>query len=230
MPESIRELTLSKKNLDSLRAMVPGDVIDLQITTPTSPKRVKVHYVGMDTPNCLIFQMPTSAKWISVRDLLPPGNDLVVRHVIEGDAGQVIAFRVKVLKLLVKPCGLLLTTFPDSMQAISLRSEKCAQPGVAVVVKSEKFDDDSEDATGIIVDISSNGCRVTLPLSEDLQELNEDDKLTLAYVSDGESLDIKAKIKNKRKESESISYGLQFAGDQDAVKQLLKRHVLFESE
>ncbi|MEW9796841.1 flagellar brake domain-containing protein [Alteromonas sp. CYL-A6] len=228
MPEQSSQLTLSRDNIESLKTLTPGDTIDLQITTPTSPRRVKTQYVGMDLPNCMIFQMPTNAKWLSIRDLLPVGNDLVIRHVIEGDAGQVIAFRVKVLKLLSRPSGLLFTTFPSSMQAIGLRAERRSQPGIAVVVKSPAFGKSQEDATGIIVDVSAKGCRVAMPVNPEAPVLEADEAITLAYVVEGENVDITATIKNSKIEKETIFYGIQFDEGQKAVNTLLQRHVLLE--
>lgn len=226
MAEKPAQLTLSRDNIESLKALHVGESIDLQITTPTSPRRVKTQYVGMDMPNCLIFQMPTTAKWMSTRDLLTVGNDLVVRYVVEGDAGQVIAFRVKVLKLLSKPSGLLFTSFPQTMQSIGLRSEKRAQPGIAVAVKSPLFGEESEDATGIIVDVSAKGCRVAMPINPDWPVLPPEEHITLIYVGDGNDIELSATVKNNKVEQDYNYYGLQFDDNQDAILQLLDRHVL----
>ena len=103
MAEKIQSNLLSEDNLDSLRTLVPGDTVDLQIAMPAAPKRVKTDYIGMLIDECLLFHIPTSAKWITVRDALTVGNDIVVRSVLEGDTGQVIAFKVKVLKSFKDP-------------------------------------------------------------------------------------------------------------------------------
>ena len=226
MAEKSAQLSLSQDNIESLKALQVGESVDLQITTPTSPRRVKTLYVGMDMPNCLIFQMPTTAKWISTRDLLTVGNDLVVRYVVEGDAGQVIAFRVKVLKLLSKPTGLLLTSFPQSIQSIGLRSEKRAQLGIPVAVKSPLFGDECKDATGIIVDVSEKGCRVAMPHNPEWPVLPAEKALSLVYVGEGNNIEISATVKNNKIEQDYNYYGLQFDENQRAVSQLLDRHVL----
>ena len=102
MAEKIQSNLLSAEGLASLRTLVPGDTVDLQIAMPAAPKRVKTDYTGMLIDECMLFHIPTTAKWITVRDALTVGNDIVVRSVLEGDTGQVIAFKVKVLKLLSK--------------------------------------------------------------------------------------------------------------------------------
>lgn len=219
------KVTLSRDDIQSLKDLVPGTTIDLQITTPTSPKRVKTLYVGMDIPNCMIFQMPVTAKWTFVRDLLLPGNSIVVRYVLEGDQGQVIAFRVKVLKLLTHPTGLLLTTFPSSIQTLGLRAVKRAQPGIAVEVHAEGIKA-LENVTGIIVDVSSNGCRIAMPVKPEWPVMGSDQVISIGYNLDGEKVLINGKIKNNSLEQEYVYYGVQFDEDQESVEKLLRRHIL----
>jgi len=225
MSENPVSVQLNREDVENLRSLTPGTVVDLQVTTPTAPKRVRTAYVGMELPNCMIYQIPTSAKWISVRDLLTVGNDLVVRYVLEGEAGQVIAFRVKVLKLLAKPSGLLITSFPTKIESIGLRAKKRAQPGIAVNVTSEAFPS-SEKVTGIIVDISSNGCRIALPVRPEWPVMIDETPLNLAYSTDGEETVINATVKNHRPESDFIYYGLEFESDDESVITLLSRHTL----
>lgn len=222
---SNNKITLSRDDIQSLKDLVPGTTIDLQITTPTSPKRVKTFYVGMDIPNCMVFQMPTTAKWSFVRDLLLPDNSIVVRYILEGDAGQVIAFRVKVLKLLSHPTGLLLTTFPSSIQTLGLRAVKRAQPGIAVDVHAEGIAS-LEDVTGIIVDVSTNGCRIAMPVKPDWPVMGSEQAITIGYKLDGDKVLIKGKIKNNSLEQEYVFYGVQFDKDQKSVEKLLERHIL----
>ncbi len=90
MADKIQSDLLNEDNLESLRTLVPGDIVDLQIAMPAAPKRVKTDYVGMLTDECLLFHIPTSAKWITVRDALTVGNEVVVRSILEGDTGQVL--------------------------------------------------------------------------------------------------------------------------------------------
>lgn len=225
MSENAVSSQLNREDVDNLCALPPGAVVDLQITTPTAPKRVKTAYVGMEMATCMIFQIPTSAKWIVVRDLLTVGNDVVVRFVLEGDAGQVIAFRVKVLKLLAKPSGLLITSFPRRIESIGLRANKRAQPGIAVKVSCESFPE-SEHVTGIIVDISNDGCRIALPLKPEWPIMIDETKIALVYSTDSKEATLNATVKNHQLESDFVYYGLKFDSDDDAVNALLAGHTL----
>lgn len=216
---------LKREDIEVLRALAPGTVVDLQITTPTAPKRVRVAYVGMEIPNCLIFQIPTSAKWMTTRDLLFVDNELVIRFVLEGNAGQVVAFRVGVLKLLSKPTGLLITSFPTRLESIGLRSSKRAHPGIAVSVTADLMPN-IESATGIIVDISRKGCKMALPVKPDWPILKENTMLTMAFHADGEETAIKAAVKNYKSEADFVYYGLQFKSEDKALNDVLSRHTL----
>lgn len=219
------QLSLSSEDIQALKGLVPGSTIDLQIATPTSPKRVKTQYVGMEIPNCMIFQIPVTAKWALVRDLLLPENEVVVRYVLEGDSGQVVAFRVKVLKLLSHPSGLLMTTFPTGVQSFGLRATKRSQPGIAVDVNIDDAPDISQ-ATGIIVDVSVDGCRIAMPVKPDWPTLVQEQTVTMTYSYDGQSLTLQGEVKNSRQQKEYIYYGVKFDDEQESVNTLLKRHIL----
>ncbi|AIF98943.1 hypothetical protein EP12_09930 [Alteromonas australica] len=225
MEEKVVNRRMNREDVESLRSLLPGTMVDLQITTPTAPRRVKTGYVGMELGNCLLFQAPTSAKWMSTRDLLTIGNDLVVRYVLEGDAGQVIAFRVKVLKLLSKPTGLLITSFPSHIESIGLRANKRSQPGISVIVTSETFPE-ADKVTGIIVDISQHGCKIALPLNPEWPVLLDNANLTLTYSTDGVESKIQASVRNHKLESDFVYYGVKFNSDSETVNALLSRHTL----
>ncbi len=218
---------LSSEDFRWLRALQPSTIIDLQITTPTSPKRVKTQYIGMDAPHGILFQIPNSPSWTFTRDLLTPGNNVVVRYVLEGGVGQVIAFRVKVIKLITKPFGILITTFPKSLQTFGLREEKRAQPGIAVNVMAAKLIDVSS-IQGIIVDVSGKGCRVALAIHPESPRFALEDSITLQYEANGEPIIVEGKIKNKTADTEYRYYGIRFADNQATVHKLLEKHILIE--
>ena len=227
MPENLNSKLISADSLMSLRTLDPGDIVDLQISMPAAPKRVKTEYVGMLVDECLLFHIPTSAKWITIRDALTVGNDIVVRSVLEGSAGQVIAFRVKVLKLISKPSGLLVTSFPKRIESIGLRAAKRAQLGIAVKLKASVYPED-ETVSGIIVDISSKGCKVALQLKPNWEVMIDDSEVHLVYNLDGKDISLNAKVKNHKLEKDIVYYGLAFECDDKLVKTLLSRHTLLE--
>lgn len=225
MAEKIQSSLISDDNLESMRTLVPGDTVDLQIAMPAAPKRVKTDYIGMLIDDCLLFHIPTSAKWITVRDALTVGNEIVVRSVLEGDTGQVIAFKVKVLKLLSKPSGLLITSFPKRVESIGLRSVKRAQLGISVSLDAEVYED-AENVTGIIIDLSEKGCKVVLKVKPNWPIMLDEAEVKLNYSLDGKEVALTAKVKNHKLESDMVFYGLAFTCDEKLIEELLSRHTL----
>lgn len=209
--------------LTLLGGMRSGSVVDLQITTPTAPKRAKTTFVGMDAPNGLIFSIPTGPKWASTRDLLLPGNTLVVRHVLEGELGTVIAFRISVLRLLHSPLSVLLTSFPKQVEFQGLREEKRGQPGIAVHAAYHE----QKNIEAIIIDVSKKGCRLAISQDKSFIVDSGNNKLTLICHLDGKAITIVAEIKNHTRDHAYSYYGLAFDGPAEQIQALLERHSLF---
>lgn len=225
MVERTGTKTISDEDLDALNAFRPGNIVDLEITMPAASKRVKTEYLGMHTNNCMLFHIPTSSKWITVRDALTVDNDVVVRSIVEGSAGQVIAYRVKVLKLLSKPDGILITSFPSRIQRIGLRASTRSLPGIAVDIISDVFEGD-ENASGIIVDLSKHGCKVGLQVKPEWPILIDNTEITLVYMLDGKPVEIKAMVKNHKLDNRVVYYGLKFQSGDAMIGELLARHTL----
>ncbi|MBU3022949.1 PilZ domain-containing protein [Aestuariibacter sp. A3R04] len=215
---------LSKTDVDILTRLSPGTLVDLQIDTPTAPQRLKTYYVGTDIPNGFIFQVPNTHKWANIRDQLVAGNNVVVRFVIEGAVGQVIAFKVPILKCFSKPISILITGFPDTIQTLGLRSEQRAQPGIPVMVKMEEKE--TPDTKGLILDVSKTGCKLAIPVDEAKSVLEINKNITLGCTLDGEDISIACMVKNVSQDKGYHFYGIQFAIEQPAVERVIERHIL----
>jgi hypothetical protein len=219
--------TLSADDLASLRALLPGTVVDLQISTPTSPKRVKTVYVGMDYPRCMVFQFPNVNKFGVLKDVLYPENTVIVRYVLEGTSGQIIAFKAKINHIQSKPSNLFFTTVPQSLQSLGLRSEKRASPGIAAEVS---FGEKQEAIKALIVDVSQSGCRVAIEpellADKPAEEVENGAAITLCVDLSDKTIILKGLIRNSKKESGYIYYGVQFESSNSDVDVLLKRHII----
>lgn len=219
--------TLSADDLASLRALLPGTLVDVQISTPTSPKRVKTQYVGMDYPRCMVFQFPNVNKFGVLKDVLYPENTVIVRYVLEGSSGQIIAFKAKVNHIQSKPSSLFFTTLPQSLQSLGLRAEKRASPGIAAEIS---FGEQKEALKALIVDVSQSGCRVAIEpelLSDrPAEELESGSPITLCVDLSDKTLILKGVIRNAKKEAGYLYYGIQFESANSDVDVLLKRHII----
>ena len=225
MVEKTDTKTMSDEDFDALNAFRPGDIVDLEITMPAASKRVKTEYLGMHIKDCMMFHIPVTSKWITIRDALTVNNDIVVRSIVEGSSGQVIAYRVKVLKLLSKPSGILITSFPSSIQRIGLRASTRSLPGIAVDIKSNVFEGD-KNASGIIVDLSKHGCKVGLQVKPEWPILIDNTEITLVYMLDEKAVEIKAMVKNHKLDGRVVYYGLKFQTGDAMIGELLTRHTL----
>lgn len=211
----------------SLKALQPGAVVDLQISTPTSPKRVKTTYVGMDFPRCMVFQFPNVNKYGVMKDVLYPENTVIIRYVLEGSSGQVIAFKAKVNHIQSKPSNLFFTTCPVALQSLGLRSEKRASPGIAAELT---FGEGSDGLKALIVDVSQNGCRLALEQQVleklDASQLEAETELTLCVDLSEKTIILKGNIRNSKQQDGYLFLGIQFQSANSDVDVLLKRHII----
>ncbi|MDM7861016.1 PilZ domain-containing protein [Alteromonas sp. ASW11-36] len=218
---------LSAVDLASLRALQPGTLVDLQISTPTSPKRVKTQYVGMDYPRCMVFQFPNMNKYGVLKDVLYPENTVIVRYVLEGDSGQVIAFKAKINHIQSQPSNLFFTTVPKALQSLGLRSEKRTSPGIAAEIT---VGEDGEAVKSVIVDVSQSGCRVLLDQTHfddtSAEDLAVETEVTLCIDLSDKTIILKGVIKNLKKDAGHLYMGIQFDSSNSDVDVLLERHII----
>ena len=218
-------VSLTREHIDCLKALVPGTSVDLQISTPTSPKRVKTTYVGLMMSQCVIVQVPQEAKFGMVRDLLNNGVDVVVRYVLEGDAGQVIAFKAQVIRVLSNPVPMLLLTFPKVVQTIGLRAEKRLPPGIVSTIDIAN-EDKSHQINGLIVDVSNTGCRLAIAVAPEMDGLAEEQQITVTIPIEDDELKIAATVKNIKRDFDYVYYGLHFEQQDKLIDQLMERYFL----
>ena len=219
-----KKILLSSADINSLQSLMPGSVVDLQISTPTAPKRVKTGYIGADVPNCLLFQVPSESRWGYLRDVLVPDNEVVLRYVLEGDEGKVIAFRSHVIKVITHPVPILFVAMPESLQTLALRKHKRWTPGIQARV-SASDDKQTLSTDCMIVDVSFQGCRCVLESSPEFPILENGKTIQLKIAQDKENV-IKGIIKNSSTIQTRVFYGVQFAADAEIVKKLLDRFIV----
>lgn len=218
---------IGASDLASLRALQPGTLVDLQISTPTSPKRVKTLYVGLDYPRCMVFQFPNIKKFGVLKDVLYPENTVIVRYVLEGSSGQVIAFKAKINHIQSQPSPLFFTTFPTSLQSLGLRSEKRASPGIAAELT---FKEKKSTQKSLIVDVSQSGCRLAIEdqalKALDGDALALDSPVTVCVDLSDKTVLLEGHIKNVKSEDGYVFFGIQFESSSRDIDVLLKRHII----
>ncbi|GGF64549.1 flagellar brake domain-containing protein [Alteromonas lipolytica] len=76
----------------TFKHLKPGDQVDLQIRPDVVPIRLKTILLGYDESNFVIISLPLSA-FVEHSAPLKSGTICVARMLIEGEAGQCIAFK-----------------------------------------------------------------------------------------------------------------------------------------
>ncbi|OFI35112.1 hypothetical protein BFC17_16325 [Alteromonas lipolytica] len=219
-----KNMSLNSADIHSLQSLMPGSVVDLQISTPTAPKRVKTGYIGGDFPHCLLFQVPAESRWGYLGDVLVPDNEVVIRYVLEGGEGKVIAFRSKVIKVIKHPVAILFVQLPTMLQTLALRKHKRWTPGIQAQINTvgEK---DTLSSGCMIVDVSLQGCRCVLESRDDFPLLDNGKTIHLSLASETDQ-NIKGIIKNSRSTEDKAFYGVQFTANEEVVKKLLDRFII----
>ncbi len=101
MPKTRHQL-----NLENLALITAGSIVDVEILTPTTSKRIKTEFVGLLHDRFVILNYPTAKRLSNATEYLKDGVVVIVRAVLESGGGQVIAFRQHVMT----PHGLFIST------------------------------------------------------------------------------------------------------------------------
>ena len=212
---------LTKADIRKLQSMRPGMSIDLQFKTPSSTKRIKTEFVGMDVLRSVIIKFPDESKWGNVRDGIYVDNSLIVRYILEDETGEVIAFKSKVTFMLTKPANLVFLSFPLSIQNMGLRSEQRQQ--IRIATKLFYCKDQSSIGDAVIMDLSAGGCRVGMSKNKLRHKLNVDDCLSLRIKAPDQSeVDIEGEIKNLKSDDSMTYFGIKFSKSLEVMESLLQ--------
>jgi hypothetical protein len=216
--------SISSADINALLCLLPNTDADMQLIAHTQPVRLRTTYFGTDGEQCLLFRYPASTESVNTTHLIVPDTQLVIRYVLDEPFGEVVAFKVRVLKVINSPLAMVITSFPSVLQKLGLRSQKRAISGVPVEVVLDE--QGNKEAEGLIVDISKNGCKLLIPFKTVLQVIKNDEKITLCVELVDRTLLLAAKVKNVRIEKEFHAYGMQFEDHDNQLERLLERYMI----
>ena len=215
---------LTNEDLRKIRLMRPGTPIDLQVTSASMTKRVRTEFVGMDGTRCMIIRFPDESKWGNLRESIFTDKNLVIRYILEDDAGEIIAFKVKVTLILTKPSHLIFTSFPLSIQSHDLRAEPRAQTRTAVILRDA---DNNKDISQCLVrDISLKGCRISIDKSSGARPNLKQDVVMEFKDANGQALLLKGAVMNVKTDEVTVYFGIKFETPEVEVGHLLQKMML----
>lgn len=216
---------LNREDIKKIKAMKPGLSLDLQLSAPTGIKRVKTEFVGMDGTRCLILKFPDEIRWGPLRDSIYSDNTMVIRYIYEEDAGEVVAFKVKINVVLSKPGNYIFTSFPLAVQCHALRTEQRAQAHVPVNLI--QLSSGKELFDGLIIDLSLSGCRVSTDRVNVKEKIELKEAVTLRIKNpDGKSSDLLGLVMNQKSDVTKHYFGIKFDASEQVVEELLHQLML----
>lgn len=199
--------------------MRPGSPLDIQVLSPTGTKRLRTEFVGMDGTRALIFRFPDESKWGNVRDCIYQDNNLIVRYILEGETGEIIAYKVKITLILTKPSHLVFTSFPLALQAQGLRAEQRAQTSIAAQLLAVNG---AGLANVTIVDISHSGCKLAIAKDKLKEKVATKQSILLRLNRpDGEAVDIAGAVMNAKSDESNYYFGVKFESEEAVVARVL---------
>ncbi|WP_372761331.1 flagellar brake domain-containing protein [Pseudoalteromonas sp.] len=208
-------------NLDKLHQIVTGGMVDLEILTPTSSKRVKTEFIGLLDNRFIILNFPNAKRLPIANDYLRDGVMVVVRALIEGSGGQVIAFRQQIMSVASHPARLIFIDFPDEVQLFDLRSQ--ARIPTLLAAKLKLSDDRVLD--GIIKDISLTGVMFDV---KDISAAGDIKGMQCSVMLDNghNQKDFQGEICSVKEHANGAHCGIRLLASEDEMKSFMGDHFI----
>lgn len=227
------EITQAKPTLESKAKfcldLLPGKIIDIQFTNPLTV-RFKLTLIGYEAGKYLILKYPPKAKNSQYSDVLKEGNGAIVRYIVEGERGECVAFSTTILAIAVRPEKLIYLAYPKQIESRQLREVNRLQTHIPAKISINKDQNyDSENLLqGIIIDISTTGCRFTVHVNSGFLALKKRQVFVhLLSPIDNESVVISAHIRNNQMQGNRLNVGIEFAeSEQQKMHNLLAAYAI----
>ncbi|MFD2631475.1 flagellar brake domain-containing protein [Idiomarina piscisalsi] len=214
-----------------LNYLRPGDMIDVEFASATKV-RTKLQLIGFDSGRYLLLKQPNPKTDGSYVDVLYEGNPVVVRLVIEGEAGECIAFKSKIRAVTNFPFRLIYLDYPKEVEQRALRAQKRVSTHIPVDVTSTAVQegDRKKLASGVIVDISTAGCRILFKAQSNAGNVTHMNiKINIGSGSQREPLTLSGQIMNQRKEVGRIGIGVRFTDPEEHITEVFN-HLLIDTD
>jgi hypothetical protein len=206
-------------NLDKLHQLTTSGLVDLEILTPTDSKRVKTEFVGLLENKFIILNYPNSKRLPASSDYLRDGVMVVVRALIEGSGGQVIAFRQQIMSVASHPAKLIFINYPKQVQLFALRS----QTRIPTLLPAKLKLSDDRVLEGLIKDISLTG--VMFDIRGDQQDESiKDMQCTVILNSSDKSFE--GEICSVKDHAAGVHCGIKLLASEDEMKAFMKEHFI----
>jgi len=207
--------------------LLPGKVLDVQINHPVTV-RLKTTLVGYEIGKYIIIKYPKVASSTNYNDVLVQGNVAIVRYLVEGEKGCCFAFRSTIRCISQHPEKFIYLSYPTDIENRELRQHQRVSTNLpAAITLGNDFNGISK-ITGVIRDISRNGCGFYFIAHNDNIIVNKRDVNITIKQPDNQVIKISASVCNSRNESGTVSVGIKF-NENDKQVQALFEQLLIDS-
>ncbi|BDF95957.1 MULTISPECIES: flagellar brake domain-containing protein [Pseudoalteromonas] len=217
MPKTRRQL-----NLENLAHISAGSIVDVEILTPTTSKRLKTEFVGLLHDRFVILNYPPVKRLNNAGEYLKDGVVVIVRAVLESGGGQVIAFREQIMSVSSHPARLIYLNFPSQVQLFSLRS----QTRIPTLLPAKIKLCDERELHGVIKDISVTGVLFDVKGQDDLSELKNTQCNIVLDKSNKGTTEFSGQICSIKSRAMGAQFGIQLSASEDEMKTFMKEHFI----
>ena len=190
--------------------LVIGQWLDVEIETylPGDNLRYKSRFIGACEKRYILMEQPEPKRYGLLRNDLKEGQSVVIRAIAEAADGECLAFKVDINGLINHPARLVSVAYPGDVVRRELRIEKRHLADISCKIQALGS---SRLIDAVIVDISSGGCRIECPVSEDVTRLKQQE-INVLYQDpvSHEAVQRQAKVRSQRKQGNLLVIGCSF--------------------
>ncbi len=200
-----------------------GMRLSIEVGTPLTLEvegieaRINCNLIGIKPDHYLIVDIPPSGIGAELFE----AGQITVRYLF---FGNIYGFRTIVLKAITEPSRLMFLSYPESVASHNLRNKdrvRCYIPAKAVVYETE--------LKGVILDLSSDGCKFAMIVSENEAALviARGDEITLFLPLLGKegTVTFQAVVRHVINDDERIIFGVQFEQILDEVRAEIDEYI-----
>lgn len=180
-------------------SLAPGDMLQLQVLSPTHADRYQVRVVGFHAPVSVMVTAPVvQGRVVFVKE----GQRFLARGFIGKD---VVAYNTKVLKSQLAPFAYLHLAWPDEVQTMRIRSSARVSVDLVCAITGALG-----QSAGRIADLSPGGARILSP--SQFAVVDEEVRLAFRINPGGVEvyLNINALVRTVSRDSEQVITGVEF--------------------
>ena len=206
-------------NLEKLHQLTTGGMVDLEILTPTDSKRVKTEFIGLLDNKFIIVNYPNSKRLPAAVDYLRDGVMVVVRALIEGEGGQIIAFRQQIMSVASHPARLIFINFPKQVQLFALRS----QTRIPTLLPAKLKLSDDRVLNGVIKDISLTGVMFDVKSDKELENIKD---MQCTVILNSSDKNFEGEVCSVKEHTTGARCGIKLLASEGEMQTFMKDHFI----